>query len=172
MADSSYKSAGEAIAGKRAALRNMQQNDQLNDFARAEPVKSMRPLARLAIDEDQWANRVKSLSAIFAAFPAVKNSGVELDASEGGFYLLNSEGTEVREPESATFLRARAIAQAPDGMTLRDAVTFHAVDAAHLPGDAEMRSGITALAESEVALANAPRSGRDSCAVLSQIRPG
>ncbi len=172
MTDSSYKSAVEAIARKRAALRNMQQNDQLNDFARAEPVKSMRPLARLAIDEDQWANRVKSLSAIFAAFPAVKNSGVELDASEGGFYLLNSEGTEVREPESATFLRARAIAQAPDGMTLRDAVTFHAVDAAHLPGDAEMRIGITALAENVVALAKSPRGEDYSGPVLFEGQAG
>jgi len=172
MTDSSYKSAVEAIARKRAALRNMQQNDQLNDFARAEPVKSMRPLSRLAIDEDQWANRVKSLSAIFTAFPAVKNSGVELDASEGGFYLLNSEGTEVREPESATFLRARAIAQAPDGMTLRDAVTFHAVDAAHLPGEAEMRSGITGLAENVVALAKAPRGEDYSGPVLFEGQAG
>ncbi len=172
MTDSSYKSAVEAIARKRAALRNMQQNDQLNDFARAEPVKSMRPLKRLAIDEDQWANRVKSLSAIFAAFPAIKNSGVELDASDGGFYLLNSEGTEVREPESATFLRARAIAQAPDGMTLRDAVTFHAVDAAHLPGEAELRSGITTLAENVVALAKAPKGEDYSGPVLFEGQAG
>ena len=172
MTDSSYKSAVEAIARKRAALRNMQQNDQINDFAHTEPVKSMRPLKRLAIDEDQWANRVKSLSAIFTAFPGIKNSGVELEASDGGFYLLNSEGTEVREPESATFLRARAIAQAPDGMTLRDAVTFHAVDAAHLPGEAEMRSGITALAENVMALANAPRGEDYSGPVLFEGQAG
>ena len=172
MTDSSYKSAVEAIARKRAALRNMQQNDQINDFAHAEPVKSMHPLKRLAIDEDQWANRVKSLSAIFTAFPGIKNSGIELEASDGGFYLLNSEGTEVREPESATFLRARAIAQAPDGMTLRDAVTYHAVDAAHLPGEAEMRSGITALAENVMALANAPRGEDYSGPVLFEGQAG
>jgi len=157
LTDSSYKASVEAIARKRAALRNMQQNEQLNDFAHAEPVKSMRPLKRLAIDEDQWASRVRTLSAIFTQFPEVKNSGVEMEASEGGFYLLNSEGTEVREPESATFLRARAIAQSADGMSLRDAVTYHAVDAAHLPSEAEMRRGITALAENVVALAKAPK---------------
>ncbi len=38
--DSAYKSAVEAISRKRAALRNMQQTDQLNDFAHAEPVTS------------------------------------------------------------------------------------------------------------------------------------
>ena len=172
MTDSSYKSAVEAIARKRAALRNMQQNEQLNDMAHAEPVHSMRPIKRLGIDEEQWAARVRTLSAIFTQFPEVKNSGVELEASEGGFYLLNSEGTEVREPESVTFLRARASAQAPDGMTMRDAVTYHAVDAAHLPSEVEMRRGITALAENVVALAKAPKGEDYSGPVLFEGTAG
>src|ERR1019366_7817506 len=157
MADSAYKSSVEAISRKRAAMRNMQQSEQLNDFAHAEPVKSMRPIKRLVLDEEQWASRVRTLSAIFAQYPDVKNSAVELDASEGGLLLANSEGTEVREPESVTVLRARALAQAPDGMSLRDAVTFHAVDAVHLPAEAELRRGITELAENVVALAKAPK---------------
>ena len=48
MTDSSYKAAVEAIARKRAALRNMQQTDQLNDFAHAEPVKSILPIEAAA----------------------------------------------------------------------------------------------------------------------------
>jgi predicted Zn-dependent protease len=170
--DSSYKSAVEAISRKRAALRNMQQNEQLNDLAHADPVKSVRPLKRLSIDEDEWAARVRSLSAIFTQFPEVKNSSVEMDASEGGFYLLNSEGTEVLEPESVTFVRTRAMAQAADGMTLRDAVTYHAVDAAHLPSEAEMRRGITALAENVVALAKAPKGEDYSGPVLFEGAAG
>jgi TldD protein len=157
MADSAYKSSVEAISRKRAAMRNMQQGEQLNDFAHAEPVKSVRPIKRLVLDEEQWASRVRSLSAIFAQYPDVKNSGVELEASEGGLDLLNSEGTEVREPESVATLRARALAQAADGMSLRDAVTFHAVDVVHLPPEAEMRRGIAELAENVVALAKAPK---------------
>jgi hypothetical protein len=172
MADSAYKSAVEAISRKRAAMRNMQQNESLNDFAHAEPVKSVRPIKRLALDEDQWAGRVRTLSAIFTQFPAVKNSSVELEVSEGGLYLANSEGTEVREPESTALLRARALAQAADGMTLRDAVTFHALDAVHLPGDAELRRGITELAENVVALAQAPKGEDYSGPVLFEGMAG
>lgn len=157
MADSAYKSSVEAISRKRAAMRNMQQSEQLNDYAHAEPVKSIRPLKRLIVDEEQWAGRVRTLSAIFTQYPDVKNSGVELDISEGGLHLVNSEGTEAREPEGAAILRARAVAQAADGMSLRDAVTFHAFDAAHLPSDAELRRGITALAENVGALSKAPK---------------
>jgi TldD protein len=63
----------------------------------------------------------------------------------------------VREPENVSYLRARAIAQAPDGMTIRGAVTFHAVDAQHLPAEPELTRGVKILAENVVALAKAPK---------------
>jgi len=149
--DSAYKSAVEALSRKRAALRNMTQNEQLNDFAHAEPVHLIRNFQKLAIDEEVWTNRVRSLSALFAQYPDVKNSSIEFEATAGGFTLVNSEGAEVREPENVTYLRARAIAQAPDGMTMRDAVTFHALDPQHLPGEAELAQGVKRLAENVVA---------------------
>ncbi|HJZ99803.1 MAG TPA: metallopeptidase TldD-related protein [Candidatus Solibacter sp.] len=157
LTDGAYKGAVEAISRKRAALRNLQQSEQINDFAHAEPVKSLRPLHRLALDQDALANRVRSLSGIFVKYPEIKTSGVEADASDGGFYLANTEGSEVREPETAAYLRARATSQASDGMTLRDAVTFFAHDAAHLPPDAELQRSITTMAENVVALAKAPK---------------
>jgi hypothetical protein len=170
--DSAYKSAVEAISRKRAALRNLTQNEQLADFAHAEPVRSVHELRRLAIDEDQWANRVRALSAIFAQYPDVKNSAVELEASEGGFHLVNTEGSQVRQPESVTFLRARAQAQAPDGMSLRDAVTYHSLDVNRMPTEAELTRGITALAENVVALAKAPRGEDYSGPVLFEGAAG
>jgi hypothetical protein len=155
--DSAYKSAVEAISRKRAALRNLTQSDQLNDFAHAEPVHLIREIRPLAIDQEAWTSRVRALSAVFAQYPEVKNSSLELEASAGGYTLVNSEGTEVRVPETVTYLRARAIAQAPDGMTMRDSVTFHSLDPAHMPGDAELTRGIKTLAENVVALAHAPK---------------
>jgi hypothetical protein len=155
--DSAYKSAVEAISRKRAALRNMTQNEQLNDFARAEPVHLLRNFQKLSIDEKTWAGRVRSLSAIFSQYPEIKNSSIEFEASTGGFTLVNSEGAEVRQPENVTYLRARAIAQAPDGMTMRDSVSYNALDLQHLAGDAEVTKGVRALAETVRTLAQAPK---------------
>jgi hypothetical protein len=155
--DSVYKAAVEAVSRKRAALRNLTQNEQLNDFARAEPVRRLTPFRPLSIDEEAWSARVRSLSAVFAQYPEVKYSSVELESSEGGYYVVNSEGTEVREPESVTYIRARATAQAEDGMTLRDAATYHSLDAAHMPPDAEMMRGMAAVAQNVTALARAPK---------------
>ena len=45
--DSAYKSAVEAISRKRAALRNLMQSEQVDDFARAEPVRLVRDFSKL-----------------------------------------------------------------------------------------------------------------------------
>ena len=154
--DSFYKGAVEAISRKRAAVRNINQNEQLNDFARAVPVHLVEPFQKLAVDEKTWVNTTRSLSAIFLKYPDVKTSQVELHADNGGYYVVNSEGTDVRTPENVAFLRARATAQAPDGMPLHDAVTFHAFDVGHLPPETEMTRDLTAMAENLVALTHAP----------------
>jgi TldD protein len=170
--DSAYKGAVEALSRKRAALRNLTQSEQLNDFSHAEPVHLAHDFSKAAIDEDSWAKRARALSAIFVQYPDVKNSGVEVESSVGGYYLVNSEGSEVRQPENVTYLRARASAQAPDGMAVRDAVTFHALDSARMPNDAELTRGVTALAENVVALAHAAKGEDYSGPVLFEGQAG
>src|SRR6202044_3536331 len=101
---------------KRAAIRNINQNDQLNDFAHAEPVHLIEPFQKLSVDEKTWVGRTRSLSAVFAKYPLVKTSEVELHADNGGYYVVNSEGTEVQVPENVSYLRALATAQSADGM--------------------------------------------------------
>jgi hypothetical protein len=155
--DSAYKSAVEALSRKRAALRNITQSDQLNDFAKTVPLKLVKPLSTLTIGMDDWTMRVREISALFARYPDVKNSSVELESSAGGFTLVNSEGSEVREPESVSFLRLRALAQAADGMSLRDSVTFHAIDPARLPTDREAEAAVKSLADNVAALSRAPK---------------
>jgi hypothetical protein len=154
--DSVYKGAVEAISRKRAAMRNINQNDQLDDFARAEPVQLIEPFRKLTVDEKTWVNATRALSAVFARYPEVKTSQVELHADNGGYYVVNSEGTEVRTPENVAYLRARATAQASDGMTLHDAVTFHALDVGHLPSQEEMARDLSRMAENLVSLTHAP----------------
>jgi predicted Zn-dependent protease len=155
--DSAYKGAVEALSRKRAAMRNITQNEQLDDFAHAEPVHYIRDFKPLVVDEDAWANRVRALSAAFAQFPEVKFSTVDLEASQGGHYLENSEGTEVKVPESVTVLRIRAVAQAGDGATVRDFAFYHAPDVGGLPEEAALNRAAAAVAENVVALAHAPK---------------
>ena len=154
--DTSYKSAVEAISRKRAALRNLSVNEQLNDFAHTQPVRVIEPFRKLSVDEKAWTDRVRSLSAIFTQYPDVRTSSVELSAGEGGYYLVNSEGSEVKVPDGLTYVRVRASAQAPDGMTVRDAAVFQAIELSGMADDATMRATIQKVAENVTALAHAP----------------
>jgi predicted Zn-dependent protease len=154
--DSAYKSAVEAISRKRAALRNLTVSEKIDDFAHAQPVRHLADLRKLSLDENAWTDRVRALSAVFNKYPDVEISSVELNAGDGGYYIVNSEGTEARVPDRTAYLRARGSAQASDGMTVRDAVVYQAFDAAGLPSEAEMRSGIESMAQNIVALAHAP----------------
>ena len=164
--DSAYKSAVEAISRKRAALRNLTVSEKLNDFAHAQPVHLLQNLYKLNLDEESWTKRVRALSAIFDQYPDLESSGVEFNAGDGGYYMVNSEGTELRVQDRTTYMRVRAAAQAPDGMTVRDAAVFQAADAAHMPGDAEMTRGIQSLAQNVTALGKAPRGDDYSGPVL------
>jgi TldD protein len=155
--DTAYKAAVEAISRKRAALRNITQTEQLDDLAAAAPNHFLRDIPKLSIDEDAWATRVRTLSAVFQNYPELRNSSINLDSSAGGAYIANSEGTEVRYPETVTVLRASAAAQAPDGMSVRDAIAFQSLDPAKMPSELEMSRAISVLGERVTALAHAPK---------------
>jgi len=164
--DTAYKSAVEAIARKRAALKNVAVSDPLNDFAKAAPIKRIEELRHTALDEDAWTNRLRALSAIFESYPAIRSSGLELSANQGARYYLNSEGTEVRTPEKLIFVAVRAEAQAPDGMIVRDAAVYPSLSYTGLPSEPELHRRVAALAESVSALANTPKGDDYSGPVL------
>lgn len=155
--DSAYKSAVEAISRKRAALRDISVSTKLNDFARVQPVRLEHAFPRLNLDENAWVNRLRTLSALFAQYPDLRGTSVEISAGTGGYYVVNSEGTEIKEPDGLSYVRSRASAQAPDGMTVRDAITFHALDAAKLPDQAVLSQAIQKMAQDVEALAKAPK---------------
>ena len=170
--DSAYKSAVEAISRKRAALKNVAISQPLDDFAKAEPLKKILEVRRPALDEDAWSARVRALSAIFEAYPALRASGVELSAVATAHYYLNSEGAEVRIPDNLIYLLARAEAQAPDGMLLHDTVLFQSLDFDRMPAEPELRRGIAALAASLAARASAPQGEDYSGPVLFEGTAG
>lgn len=155
--DSAYKSAVAAIARKRAALNNLTVSENVADFAKAQPIRRIEDVHQPFLPEEVWTSRVRSLSAIFANYPQILNSGVEFEAVRNVRYLLTSEGTELRIPETLVFLRGRASAQAPDGMMLRDGIVFHSLQPDKMPIESELKRGLDALAGNVVALASAPR---------------
>jgi len=154
--DQAYKSAVEAMARKRSALKNMSAGEPIPDFAHAEPVKVLDPLPEETLDQAAWTARVRSLSAILAEFPQVLRSNVEVQAVKNVRYLINSEGTETRTGGDTLFVLVSAAGQAPDGMHVRSAAGFYARDFHHFPAEPELAHEVRQVAENVVALSRAP----------------
>ncbi|MEO7144940.1 MAG: metallopeptidase TldD-related protein [Bryobacteraceae bacterium] len=155
--DRAYKEALEAIARKRASMKNMAAgSEQLPDFSKAPVVTRVLPVVRHPVNEAEWDQRIAGLSALFNAYPEVVSSSVDLEANQATFYFANSEGTTIRMPDNADYVRVRAAGQAADGMMVHDAATFQALDLAGLPPETDLRRGVTEVAENVKALVNAP----------------
>jgi predicted Zn-dependent protease len=154
--DQSYKAAVESLASKRAALKNISAGESLPDFALAEPSRLIEDIPQSKLDRAVWLERARSLSAIFAEFPQVLESNVEVQAIKNIRRLVNSEGSEVRTADDVLFLRARVTGQAPDGMRLHDAVAVHARDSGRGLNETDLRREVRQVAESIAALTRAP----------------
>jgi TldD protein len=155
--DSAYKAALEAFSRKSAALKSMAAVERLDDFAPAKPAVLLKELRREQPDEESWIARVRQLSAVLARYPRLKASGVEMEAIDSIRYYVNTEGSRIRVPERLVFMRVRAQAQAPDGMHVRDAIVFHAVDFSGMPPMEAMEREIAEMAKNASALADAPQ---------------
>ncbi len=155
--DTAYKTAIESMSRKRAAMNAAAaQTDKLPDFSRAEPSKSLAKVAHRKFDESAWAARAAKLSSVFGTVPEVIASGLDFQNLDGITYLLNTEGTSIRYDDSLTWLFARTEGQTPDGMVVRDAVSYQALDPSKLASEADLRQGLVAVAEHVRALAHAP----------------
>jgi len=154
--DQAYKGAVEAIARKRAALKNITQPEALPDFWKASPVQRIEPIPKATESLDAWTERVRDVSKVFAAYPEVLASTVSVDGATAGFYFTNSEGTSIRMPDSLTTVHVQASGQASDGMTVRDAVALPVIDAKNLPADAELRKTAVQVAQRIKELSAAP----------------
>lgn len=154
--DRAYKTAEDAIARKRASLKNVILPEQLPDFSKAPPAVDLLPTAKTPVNEPLWKDRVVKLSAVFSGYPQILLSGVELQVSQSTNYVLNSEGTVLRTPEDIAYLRIVAHALAPDGSEVRDAAVVQAFNVGGLPGEADLRRQATQVAEHVTALSQAP----------------
>ena len=97
----------------------------------------------------------RRLSAVFANYPKILDSRVEIDDSASTAYFANTEGTRVRVPETLCGVRARAEAFAADGAVIRDHRYFHAFRLEDLPSEETMRQAIEEMAKGLTALVDA-----------------
>jgi TldD protein len=123
--DEAYKQALRAYSAKLAALERFQSARDEKDFSPAKPVVHIAPLVKLDIDRKEWKRRIVEASGLYATDPEVKGFASHVQYSTSNIralamnrYLVNTEGTVVRQGYTAYNGGISVGGQAADGMRL------------------------------------------------------
>jgi TldD protein len=161
--DAAYKNALRAFSAKQAALKQFQSSQTIQDFAQAKPITHIAPVVNLDLDRKEWKKRIVEASGLYANDPDVSASAANVQYSTAGIhgiainrYLVNTEGTVLRQGYSGYEGSVSVGGQAADGMRLsRDNGTV-AVNAKDLESASAFRKRTIDDLKSYEELRNAP----------------
>jgi hypothetical protein len=123
--DEAYKNALRAYSTKQAALKRFETPPTEQDFAPAKPVTHIGPIVALDIDGKEWTRRIVEASGLYASDPEVSSFAADVQYSTANVrgqainrYLVNTEGTVVRQGYTGYSANISVGGQAADGMEL------------------------------------------------------
>jgi len=161
--DTAYKNALRAYSAKQASLKQFQSTQNQPDFAQAKPIVQVSPLVSLDLDRNEWKRRIIDASGLFASDPDLRSFAEHVQYSIANIrgialnrYLVNTEGTMVRNGYAGYSGAISVGGQAADGMRLsRDNGTV-ATSAKELESAAAFRKRAIDDLKSFEELRNAP----------------
>jgi TldD protein len=161
--DAAYKSALRAYSAKQAALKQFQSEQTQHDFAEAKPVVHIAPVVTLDLDRSEWKRRIVEASGLYATDPEVRPFAEQVQYSMANIralalnrYLVNTEGTVVRQGYTGYDGAVSVGGQAGDGMRLGRNTDTVAVEAKDLESASAFRKRTIDDLKSYEELRNAP----------------
>ncbi len=123
--DQAYKRAGEALATKKSMLKQLNVEQPVDDFAKADPVQSIGPVAKLEVDPAKWTKMLESATSVYKNDPQIQSLTASLSFTALSEYFVNTEGTVTRQGSTHYLIALSASEQAPDGMRLDRSPAIH-----------------------------------------------
>jgi TldD protein len=103
-----------------------QATDTSADFSKEEPQVYFSVAPKYKFDANDWAKRLRKLSADFSKFPGALNSNVSVEAERIAKTLVTTEGTRIEHGRLFARMVVSARGKAADGMDLSTIQTFEA----------------------------------------------
>lgn len=155
--DQEFKRAVKRLDQIRTNLKvKVEEEDQSDDFSREEAHVAYERPARLNFDSEDWARRLRTLSAMARDFPLIYDSSVTIGTYAGNRFLVTSEGARLQTVETRCRVTLSAATKAEDGMDLNQTFTFNASTIEGLPGDRAMEEAFRDVIRQVLALREAP----------------
>lgn len=163
--DTAYKRALDQLAGKRAALQNKTQVEEVADFTREEPYQ-FDGWSDAGIDTSLAPDLAVEVSAAMQGMPHLSRSEVRVITSFDRSWFVNSEGSAFVRETPFIGLYALAATQADDGAELQDGVHVWVRDWEEMPDSSALTADVEAMANRLLERRIAPASDRYSGPVL------
>lgn len=163
--DTAYKRALDQLAGKRAALQNKTQVEEVADFSREEP-HQFDGWTDSGIDTSPAPDLAVEVSAAMQGMPHLSRSEVRVITSFDRSWFVNSEGSAFVRETPFIGLYALAASQADDGAELQDGVHVWVRDWEEMPDSSALAADVEAMANRLLERRDAPASERYSGPVL------
>ena len=154
--DQAYKRASEAFSNKKAQLKQLNIEQPVDDFAKAEPAMSIGPVAKLDVDPVKWTKMLESATAVYRDDSQIQSLIASVNFTALSQYFVNTEGTVSRHGSTHYQMVLTASEQAPDGMRLERSPQFTANRIEELPSPDEFQKDAVKLVADMKALREAP----------------
>ena len=154
--DRAYKAAAESLTAKQAQLKQLTIDEPVDDFAPADPVHSIAPLATLQFDPEPWKKMLQDAADVYKSDPQIENFESSLEFQAVNEYFVNSEGTVLRTGQNLYQMHISCDAQAADGMSLERGKRYVAANMKELPSADEFLAHARELAGTLKDLRDAP----------------
>lgn len=154
--DKAYKAALSGLTQKQAALKNIEVESGVADFAKEEPVQSVHDLAKVDVDLAQWKEITRRTSDLFRREPALESSEALLHFRVVNRYFVNTEGTVTRGGKAVYSFSFAGSTQASDGMRIDRSRGYVVTKADELPRPEQIDKDVQELISTFAQLSKAP----------------
>ena len=138
---------------------NVEEEDKAPYFSEAKVEKYYEaplPAEKMTIDMDQWAARMKEISAVFKNPPGIMKGDAIMIYTVERRYFVNNEGTEVVQNLPYARIMVFGETKADDGMELPLNLSYFAYDPADLPANDKIIADAKEMVKTLEALRVAP----------------
>ena len=168
--DQAYKSALDNMAHKQGFLRSLSKPPEIADFSQEKPFTKVD--ARVVPDwsNRNWEQEAKQVSAVLRAYPELYSNRVTYTLIYETYYVMNTEGTQVRTSRSLAAIEASIETQAPDGVPMHHFYATYVNRPVDLPAATEVAQQLDSRGKELVAMRTANPMPEYSGPVLVESR--
>lgn len=157
LTDEAYKTATEQLERAQSFKHGHELRHTCESFSHEPSHNFMQPLKPSWSMSNQWNERVKVASEVFADYPEIRSAYITLETRSGTRRVVNTEGTAARFQRDSIEIGIVAYARTPDGVDTWDCDYFSAEREKDVPDLKQLAWACTRMAQALSAESKADR---------------